>query len=90
MLKAETAIIKTEVASKKGIEYLVLVNLVPNDEAIGKTKMEMIVKTGTKLEIRDKITHTPDIIPKNAIFWDGVSLSPIRFIIRFRRLQYQK
>ncbi len=75
MLKAETAIIKAEVASKKGTEYFVLVSLVPSDEAIGNTKTEMIVKTGTKLEIKDKITHTPDIMPKNAIFWDGVSLS---------------
>lgn len=71
----------TEVAKRKGIEYLVFVNLVPNAETTGKTKIVAMVKKGKKLDIKVKTTETPDIMPKKAMFWDGVSLSFIFIIL---------
>lgn len=58
-----------------GIEYLILVSLVPSDEAIDRMNIAKMVTKGTKLEIKLKTTQTPAMMPKNAMFWDGVSRS---------------
>lgn len=67
MLKADTPIIKADVANKNGTEYFALVSLVPSEEAIGKMKMAAIVKKGTRAEIKENTTQTPAMMPRKAI-----------------------